>query len=444
MNKKKQIINFACSNKLQSLKRYISKNITIKKLMNTEIINIGDELLIGQVINTNATFIAEQLNKVGLNVNKVTIIADDDREIELSVSSALENSDCVLITGGLGPTKDDITKYTLAKFFDSEMIEDEGVLANIKKIFDHRGYVLTPTNRMQAQVPKKCRVIENLVGTAPGMCFQKDNKLVISMPGVPFEMKEMMTKNVIPILLSHYKQSAIFHKTIITQGVGESFLSDKIEEFELALPKYIKLAYLPAANMLRLRLSARGEDYNTIKKELDSQVNKLMPLIEDYFIGFDEGDLSLVLAKLLIEKGKTLSTAESCTGGNIAHSITINAGSSNYFKGSVVAYSNEIKINVLGVEENAINNYGAVSEGVAKQMALGAIKRIGTDYAIATTGIAGPTGGSEEKPVGTVWIAIANNKGECIASKHNFYSSRENFINRTTNECFAQLIRWIK
>jgi len=412
--------------------------------MNIEIINIGDELLIGQVVNTNASFMAQELNKVGLNVNRITTIADDAQEIESSVLSALNNSDCVLITGGLGPTKDDITKYTLAKLFDSKMIEDKDVLENIRNIFNHRNYVLTPTNRLQAQVPEKCKVIENLVGTAPGMCFEKDNKLVVSMPGVPFEMKEMMTKHVIPILLSHYKSSAIFHKTIITQGVGESFLSDMIEEFELALPKYIKLAYLPAANMLRLRLSARGEDQKAIKQELDNQVNKLMPLIEDYFIGFDEGDLSLILAKLLLEKGKTIATAESCTGGNIAHSITINAGSSEYFKGSVIAYSNEIKINVLGVEEEAINNYGAVSEQVAKQMAIGALKKMKTDYAIATTGIAGPSGGSEEKPVGTVWIAIANNKGECIATKHNFFSSRENFINRTTNECFAMLIRLIK
>lgn len=412
--------------------------------MNIEIINIGDELLIGQVVNTNASFMAKELNIVGLNVNRITTIADDAQEIESSVLSALNNSDCVLITGGLGPTKDDITKYTLAKLFDSKMIEDNDVLENIRNIFNHRNYVLTPTNRLQAQVPEKCKVIENLIGTAPGMCFEKDNKLVVSMPGVPFEMKEMMTKHVIPILLSHYKPSAIFHKTIITQGVGESFLSDMIEEFELALPKYIKLAYLPAANMLRLRLSARGEDQKTIKQELDNQVNKLMPLIKDYFIGFDEGDLSLILAKLLLEKGKTIATAESCTGGNIAHSITINAGSSEYFKGSVIAYSNEIKINVLGVEEEAINNYGAVSEQVAKQMAIGALKKMKTDYAIATTGIAGPSGGSEEKPVGTVWIAIANNKGECIAKKHNFFSSRENFINRTTNECFAMLIRHIK
>jgi len=412
--------------------------------MNIEIISIGDELLIGQVVNTNASFMAQELNKVGLNVNRITTIADDAQEIESSVLAALNNSDCVLITGGLGPTKDDITKYTLAKLFDSKMIENKDVLENIRNIFNHRNYVLTPTNRRQAQVPEKCKVIENLVGTAPGMCFEKDNKLIVSMPGVPFEMKEMMTKHVIPILLSHYKPSAIFHKTIITQGVGESFLSDMIEEFELALPKYIKLAYLPAPNMLRLRLSARGENQKSIKQELDTQVNKLMPLIEDYFIGFDEGDLSLLLAKLLLEKGKTLATAESCTGGNIAHCITINAGSSNYFKGSVIAYSNETKINVLGVDEEAIKTNGAVSEEVAKQMAIGALKKMKTDYAIATTGIAGPTGGSEEKPIGTVWIAIANNKGKCIASKHNFFSSRENFINRTTNECFAMLIRLIK
>lgn len=412
--------------------------------MNIEIINIGDELLIGQVINTNASFMAQELNKVGFNVYRITTIADDALEIETSVKKALENADSVIITGGLGPTKDDITKYTLAKIFDSQMIESKEVLANIKTIFDRRGFELTPTNRLQALVPEKCRVIENLVGTAAGMCFEKDNKLTFSMPGVPFEMKEMLIKHVIPILQSHYKPDAIFHKTIITQGVGESFLSDMIEEFELALPKYIKLAYLPSANMLRLRLSARGENEKEVKAELDRQIDKLMPLIKDCFLGFNEGDLSHVLADMLIKEGKTVSLAESCTGGNIARKITINAGSSQYFKGSVVAYSNDVKVNVLGVDEKAILDYGAVSEEVAKQMAIGAIKIMNSDYAIATTGIAGPDGGTDEKPVGTVWVAVANKKGECIASQHNFYSSRDNFIDRTTNEGFSKLIRFIK
>lgn len=412
--------------------------------MNIEIINIGDELLIGQVVNTNASFMAKELNKVGFNVNRITTIADDSLEIETSVKKALENADSVIITGGLGPTKDDITKYTLAKIFDSQMIESQEVLANIKTIFDRRGFELTPTNRLQALVPEKCRVIENLVGTAAGMCFEKDNKLTFSMPGVPFEMKEMLIKHIIPILQSHYKPDAIFHKTIITQGVGESFLSDMIEEFELALPKYIKLAYLPSANMLRLRLSARGENEKEVKAELDHQIDKLMPLIKDCFLGFNEGDLSHVLADMLIKEGKTVSLAESCTGGNIAKSITINPGSSQYFKGSVTAYANDIKVSVLGVDEKAILEHGAVSEEVAKQMAIGAIKIMNSDYSIATTGVAGPDGGTDEKPVGTVWVAVANNKGECIATQHNFYSSRDNFIDRTTNEGFSKLIRFIK
>lgn len=412
--------------------------------MNIEIINIGDELLIGQVVNTNASFMAKELNKVGFNVNRITTIADDSLEIETSVKKALENADSVIITGGLGPTKDDITKYTLAKIFDSQMIESQEVLANIKTIFDRRGFELTPTNRLQALVPEKCRVIENLVGTAAGMCFEKDNKLTFSMPGVPFEMKEMLIKHIIPILQSQYKPDAIFHKTIITQGVGESFLSDMIEEFELALPKYIKLAYLPSANMLRLRLSARGENEKEVKAELDHQIDKLMPLIKDCFLGFNEGDLSHVLADMLIKEGKTVSLAESCTGGNIAKSITINPGSSQYFKGSVTAYANDIKVSVLGVDEKAILEHGAVSEEVAKQMALGAIKIMNSDYSIATTGVAGPDGGTKEKPVGTVWVAVANNKGECIATQHNFYSSRDNFIDRTTNEGFSKLIRFIK
>ncbi len=412
--------------------------------MDIEIINIGDELLIGQVVNTNASFMSEQLNKVGLNVNRITVISDDEKEIELSVLNALEHSDCILITGGLGPTKDDITKYTLAKIFNSPMIENKEVLANVKRIFDLRGYELTPTNRLQALVPEKCKVIENLVGTAAGMCFEKDGKLIVSMPGVPFEMKEMMQKHVIPLLLSHYKPSAIFHKTILTQGIGESFLSDILEDFELSLPKHIKLAYLPQANLLRLRLSARGEDYDKIKEELDYQVNKILPLVKPYLIGFDENDLSIVLSKLLMSKGKTLSTVESCTGGNISHCITLNAGSSQYFKGTIVAYSNQVKTDVLGVSEEAINTKGAVSKEVAEQMALQGVKKLNTDYCISTTGIAGPSGGSEEKPVGTVWIAVANSKGETYSKQYNFFSSRENFINRTTNQAFAMLIGWIK
>jgi nicotinamide-nucleotide amidase len=412
--------------------------------MNIEIINIGDELLIGQVVNTNASFMAQELNKVGFNIIRISTIADNAKDIELCVKEGLQHSDCVLITGGLGPTKDDITKYTLAKIFESEMIEDQNVLANVQKIFSHRGYELTPTNRLQAQVPKKCKVIENLVGTAPGMCFETNGKLVISMPGVPFEMKEMMTKHVIPLLLSFYKPSAIFHKTILTQGIGESFLSDILEDFEQNLPKHIHLAYLPQANLLRLRLSAQGENHNQVKEELEAQINKLMPLINDYFIGFDENDLSLVVAKLLEQKGKTLSTVESCTGGNIAHAITLNAGSSQYFKGTIVAYCNQVKEDVLEVESKSIEDFGAVSKEVAQQMALGGIKKLKTDYCISATGIAGPTGGTDQKPIGTIWIAVANSKREVQAQQFNFFSSRENFINRATNQAFAMLLKWIK
>lgn len=411
--------------------------------MNIEIINIGDELLIGQVVNTNASWMALELNKVGLNVNKVTTISDNAREIEDSINLALETSDCVLITGGLGPTKDDITKITLANMFESTLVENEKALENIKRIFSQRGYILSATNRKQALMPERSLYIENLVGTAAGMCFEKDNKLIISMPGVPFEMKQMMTLHVIPLLLKHYKPMAIHHKTIITQGIGESFLSDLIEDFEDSLPQHIRLAYLPSANMLRLRLSARGEDDKKTKDELNREVEELIPLIDKYFIGFDETDLSQILAKKLKENKLTIASAESCTGGNIAHIITSNAGASEYYKGSIIAYSNEVKINILGVDPKSIEEYGAVSQEVAQQMALGAVKSLGVDYAMATTGIAGPDGGSEEKPVGTVWVAVANKKGEIIAKKSNFASNRTNFIDRTSNEALAMLIRFI-
>ncbi|MDR0970777.1 MAG: competence/damage-inducible protein A [Bacteroidales bacterium] len=408
--------------------------------MNTHIINIGDELLIGQVINTNASWMALQLNLSGVNVSKTIVIADSEKEIENSILSSLKEADCILITGGLGPTKDDITKTTLAKLFSSPLIENKEVLENIKNIFSLRGFPLTSTNRKQALVPKDCKVINNPYGTAPGMCFEKDNKLIISMPGVPFEMQNMMTNYVIPLILSHYKPIAIIHKTLLTCGLGESFLSDLIEPFELSLPKYIKLAYLPSANFLRLRLSAKGENRDSIEKELNNQVNKLLPLIKDYFIGFDFDDPSLVLAEELKKRKQTISTAESCTGGNIAHRITINPGASQYYKGSVVSYSNQTKIQVLGVEKEFIETFGAVSREVAEKMAKNVREKLNTTYSIATTGIAGPSGGSEEKPVGDIWIAIACENGDVISKKFNFYSSRENFISRATNQALFMII----
>ena len=303
---------------------------------------------------------------------------------------------------------------------------------------------MTETNRKQALVPNGCTVIDNPIGTAPGMCFEKDGKLVISMPGVPFEMENMMKERVLPMLLEHYKVSAIFHRTFITQGIGESFLSDKLEDFEAGLPSFIKLAYLPKPNVLRLRLSARGENHDKVQAELEHQSSLLLKELGNYFIGFDEDNLAVLLSQILLERGESLATAESCTGGNIAHQITLLAGASQIYKGSVVSYANETKEALLGVKEETLKQYGAVSQQVAEQMALGAVQKFKTTYAVSTTGIAGPTGGTQDKPVGTVWIAIANDKGECWASKHGFFSSRENFINRTTNECFSQLIRHIK
>ena len=382
--------------------------------MNVEIISIGDELLIGQVVNTNASWMASELNLSGLNVNKITTISDKKQAIIQSLDEAFASCDIILITGGLGPTNDDITKYTLCEYFDSKLIFNEESYDNINRLFAARGFVMTELNRKQAEVPDKCKVIINKNGTAPGMWFQKDGKVLVSMPGVPFEMKAMMSDYVIPELTKNNK-SKIVHHTILTNGVGESFLADLIKDWEAVLPEHINLAYLPHAGIVRLRLSAYGFDTNKLEEEIAINIDKLNKIIPELIFGYDDETLQSVIGKLLKAKEKTLATAESCTGGYIAHLITSIAGSSDYYKGSVVSYANEIKTDVLGVKQDTLIKYGAVSEQTVTEMALGAIALLNTDYAIAISGIAGPDGGTDEKPVGTVWIAIAN--GQNVITK---------------------------
>lgn len=407
-----------------------------------EIINIGDELLIGQVVNTNAADMAKMLNKAGFDVRKTSVIGDEAEIIRSSLQSAMQRADVVLITGGLGPTKDDITKKVLAEEFDSSLVMNEQVRTHVERYFASKGLPFTPTNAEQALVPDKCRVVFNSVGTAPGMCFEKNGKLVFSMPGVPFEMRTMMPE-VIEIMKQHFKSEAVEYKTLLVSGIGESFLSDKLEGFEANLPKGISLAYLPKGGTIRLRLTAKGADRNKVTDMLDKQTELLLASVKDYFMGFECDNIAETLGERLSENGKTVATAESCTGGNIAHLITLVAGSSRYYKGSVVSYANEVKEKVLGVRAGDLQQYGAVSEEVVKQMAEGVKKLLKTDYAIATSGIAGPSGGSDEKPVGTVWIAVAGERG-CVAEKFLFNTTRDNFIERTSNQAILMLLHQMR
>lgn len=407
-----------------------------------EIINIGDELLIGQVVNTNAADMAKMLNKAGFDVRKTSVIGDEAEIIRSSLQSAMQRAAVVLITGGLGPTKDDITKKVLTEEFDSSLVMNEQVRVHVERYFASKGLPFTPTNAEQALVPDKCRVVFNSVGTAPGMCFEKNGKLVFSMPGVPFEMRTMMPE-VIEIMKQHFKSEAVEYKTLLVSGIGESFLSDKLEGFEANLPRGISLAYLPKGGTIRLRLTAKGADRNKVTDMLDKQTELLLASVKDYFMGFECDNIAETLGERLSENGKTVATAESCTGGNIAHLITLVAGSSRYYKGSVVSYANEVKEKVLGVRAGDLQQYGAVSEEVVKQMAEGVKKLLKTDYAIATSGIAGPSGGSDEKPVGTVWIAVAEERG-CVAEKFFFNSTRDNFIERTSNQAILMLLHQMR
>lgn len=407
-----------------------------------EIINIGDELLIGQVVNTNAADMAKMLNKAGFDVRKTSVIGDEAEIIRSSLQSAMQRAAVVLITGGLGPTKDDITKKVLAEEFDSSLIMNEQVRVHVERYFASKGLPFTPTNAEQALVPDKCRVVFNSVGTAPGMCFEKNGKLVFSMPGVPFEMRTMMPE-VIEIMKQHFKSEAVEYKTLLVSGIGESFLSDKLEGFEANLPRGISLAYLPKGGTIRLRLTAKGADRNKVTDMLGKQTELLLASVKDYFMGFECDNIAETLGERLSENGKTVATAESCTGGNIAHLITLVAGSSRYYKGSVVSYANEVKEKVLGVRAGDLQQYGAVSEEVVKQMAEGVKKLLKTDYAIATSGIAGPSGGSDEKPVGTVWIAVAGERG-CVAEKFLFNTTRDNFIERTSNQAILMLLHQMR
>lgn len=399
--------------------------------MKAELITIGDEILIGQIIDTNSAWMGQQLNLHGIEVYQVTSVHDSHEHIVKALADAEKDADLVLITGGLGPTKDDITKECLCEYFGTELVYFPEVFEHVESLLSARNVTINQLNRDQAMLPASCTVLHNSVGTASGMWFERNGTIFVSMPGVPFEMEAIMTEEVFPRLIKLGILKSIVHKTILTLGLPESMLAEKIEHWENALPNFIKLAYLPSALAVRLRLSAYGTDRAMLETEIDKQVKELLTIIPENIFGFDDENMALVIGRILVATSKTLSVAESCTGGNIAHMITSNPGSSAYFKGGVIAYSNEIKIKLLDVPSEMIEKHGAVSQQVAEGMAIGAQKALNADYSISTTGIAGPDGGTAEKPVGTVWIAVAGPSG-VKSEKFIFRHNRERNIIRST------------
>ena len=397
--------------------------------MKSTIVTIGDEILIGQILDTNSRYISQALNRIGVVVAERTSIGDSAEQIVATLDRALAQSDVVIITGGLGPTKDDITKHTLARYFNSELIYNEQVGSFVEQLLSRRGIAFTELNRGQAMVPECCTVLHNGHGTAPGMWFERDGKVVISLPGVPFEMRHLIDDSVVPMLQERFELKAIVHRTMITSGIPESLLAERIAHWEDNLPQVLHLAYLPAPNIVRLRLSAYEVEEQSAKELIDCEFDKLREIIPEAIVGFENATVEELVHRWMIENGKTLSVAESCTGGAIASKFTAMAGASAYFHAGVVSYSNEAKRDILGVDMEDIIRYGAVSETVAIQMAEGAKRAGGSDYAISTTGIAGPTGGSAEKPVGTVWFGVATPKGSFAVMK-NCGTDRQQIIDR--------------
>lgn len=399
--------------------------------MKSTIITIGDEILIGQILDTNSRYISQALNRLGVIVAERTSIGDSAEQIVETLDRALAATDIVIITGGLGPTKDDITKHTLTRYFGSELVYNEQVGDFVRELLSRRGIAFNELNRGQAMVPACCTVLHNAHGTAPGMWFERDGKVVVSLPGVPFEMVHLIDDIVVPMLRERFALKAIVHRTMITSGIAESILAERIAAWEDALPEVLHLAYLPAPNIVRLRLSAYEVDGESVAAMIDEQFERLKAIIPEAIVGFEDATVEQLVHNTLIAQGKTLSVAESCTGGDVAAKFTAMAGASAYFHAGVVSYSNEAKIDILGVSAEDLARYGAVSEAVAMQMAAG-VRRAGqSDYGISTTGIAGPSGGSAEKPVGTVWIGISTPE-RTFAVMKNCGTDRGQIIQRAT------------
>lgn len=451
--------------------------------VNASIITIGDELLIGQTIDTNSAFIAQELNKIGVWVRRRVAIADDKEAILTTLAEETATSNIVIITGGLGPTADDITKPALCEYFNTELTRDEGATQNVITIFQKLGRPITERNLSQGMVPGNCQVLPNGRGTAPGMYWTAPpppkggsadaqplpvgeslqnttssqsrpsqprpnpplggGGAVFSLPGVPHEMKGLMHSGVIPKIRETFTLPIVVHRTLLTAGIGESFLADAIQPLETTLPPHIKLAYLPSYGMVKLRLTGRHEDIALIEKEVDETFTKLQTLVAEWLVAIEDIPIQRAVINVLKEQKKTVATAESCTGGYIAHLLTSIAGSSSVYNGSVVSYSNEAKETILGVEKETLQSVGAVSEETVLQMAAGACKKLNTDYAVATSGIMGPDGGSTEKPVGTVWIAVASKNGDAKAQKFSFRFDRSRNIDLAAHAALNMLRKFI-
>jgi competence/damage-inducible protein CinA C-terminal domain len=408
------------------------------------IVTIGDEILIGQIIDTNSAFIAKSLDKIGIDIHEVISISDSRDHILATLKHLQNQVELVVITGGLGPTKDDITKKTLCDYFEDELVVNEQVLAHVTELIE--GFYKRPIsqiNKDQALVPSKATVLHNKVGTAPGMWLKKENTVFVSLPGVPYEMKYLIENEVVPKVVREYKRPFIIHKTVLTYGQGESLVAERIEACENNLPEFIKLAYLPSPGRVRLRLSARGTDEQVLQNAIEENVDSLSKIIGDIIVGYDENEtLEVILGRLLTKNKMTVSTAESCTGGKIAQLLTSIPGSSVYFKGGVVSYATEVKTEILKVPQELIEKYSVVSREVAIEMALGAQKLLQTDYAIATTGNAGPEKGDSPAEVGTVFIALATPNpapNNIICEEFHFGQPREKVIDRAVNTAFEML-----
>ena len=412
--------------------------------MLAEIITIGDEILIGQIVDTNSAFISKELDKIGVKMYQITSVQDDREHILQAFEDAKKHADLIIVTGGLGPTKDDITKRTFCDYFDDTLVEDSEIVENIKQLF--KNYQLgepLPSNIQQALVPSKAKVLMNYYGTAPGMWMEKDKTVFVSLPGVPYEMKNLLKDQVLPLVIERFNRPFIYHKTLLTYGMGESAVADRIADWENNLPENIRLAYLPSLGKVRLRLSSSGTDENALKESIDSRMEVLSEMLSDIAIGF-ENETTIVgrVAHILNEKQRTLSLAESCTGGTIASQITAEPGASSFFLGSIIPYKTELKTKVLGVPASLIEEFSVVSVEVAESMALNSCRLFDTDYAIATTGIAGPTKGDGADEVGTVCIAIAS-RNEVFSEKFNFGNDRYRVITKAANKSFEMLLKEI-
>jgi nicotinamide-nucleotide amidase len=399
------------------------------EIMKAEILTIGDELLIGQTVDTNSAWIGSELNRIGFEIYRITSISDNGNHILKTLGEISGRSDLVVITGGLGPTSDDITKQTLCEFFETRLVFSDEVFGMIEKMLLRRNFPLNENNRRQAEVPESCRILFNSAGTAPGMWFEKNNTIFISLPGIPFEMMHIMSEHVIPELKKRFRTQVIIHRNIMTYGTFEAKLAEILKEFETGLPDGIKLAYLPSYGVIKLRLTGMGTDSKVLSGIVEKQVRKLYKIIPEIIYGENEETLEMAVGRLLKERNATVCTAESCTGGKIAQLITSVAGSSAYFTGSVIAYNNSVKSKLLNVPDGLLKKYGAVSREAVESMSKGARDLLKADYALATSGIAGPDGGTEKKPVGTIWVAVSSGK-EIVSQKHVFGNDRTANIKR--------------